>query len=154
MVPLHAGGDRLWRTIQRIRNWSVTVALGVSLVLGAVLGESSLATAQPAGPALDPGFFPATGYRISSPAILEYFQHRGAVRTFGYPVSNEFPLLGRRVQMFQRQVLQLAPDGTVSPADLLTPDVLPVTHIDGLTIPSADPEVMGAAPLSTDPDYP
>ena len=154
MQPLQARGSRLWRAVRRIRDWSLTAAVGVSLVLGGVLAQSSLATAQPVGPALDPGFFPATGYRISSPAILDYFQHRGAVRTFGYPVSNEFPLLGRRVQMFQRQILQLAPDGTVSPADLLTPDVLPATHIDGLTIPSADPEVMGAAPLSTDPDYP
>jgi hypothetical protein len=151
--PLQARGSRLWRAVRRIRNWSLTAAVGVSLVLGGVLAQSSLATAQPVGPALDPGFFPATGYRISSPAILDYFQHRGAVRTFGYPVSNEFPLLGRRVQIFQRQVLQLAPDGTVSPADLLTPDVLPVTHIDGLTIPPADPEVMGAGPLSTDADY-
>ena len=124
MQPLQARGSRLWRAVRRIRDWSLTAAVGVSLVLGGVLAQSSLATAQPVGPALDPGFFPATGYRISSPAILDYFQHRGAVRTFGYPVSNEFPLLGRRVQMFQRQVLQLAPDGTVSPADLLTPQNL------------------------------
>ena len=150
--PLQAGGSRLWRAVRRIRNWSLTAAVGVSLVLGGVLAQSSLATAQP-GPTLDPAFFPATGYRIASPAILDYFQRRGGVRTFGYPVSNEFPLLGRRVQIFQRNVLQLAPDGTVSPADLLTPDVLPVTHIDGLTIPPADPDVMGAAPLPTDPDY-
>src|SRR4030081_1659748 len=100
MVPLHAGGSRIWRTVQRIRNWSVTVALGVSLLLAAVLGQSTLATAQPAGPGMDPGFFPATGYRIGSPAALDYFQHRGGVRTFGYPVSREFPLLGRRVDLF------------------------------------------------------
>jgi hypothetical protein len=151
--PLQAGGGRLWRAVRRIRNWSLTAALGVSLVLGGVLAQSSLATAQPFGPALDPGFFPATGYRITSPAILDYFQQRGGVRTFGYPISNEFPLLGQRVQMFQRNVLQLAADGTVSPADLLTPDVLPVTHIDGLSVPAVDPDVVAAAPLPTDPDY-
>src|ERR671938_1782525 len=113
--PLQARGSRLWRAVRRVRNWPLTAALGVSLVLGGVLAQSSLATAQPAGPALDPGFFPATGYRISSPAILDYFQHRGGVRTFGYPISNEFPLLGRRAQMFQRQLLELAPHGNLSP---------------------------------------
>src|SRR5919201_3314220 len=140
--PLQAGGGRLWRAARRIRNWSLTAALGVSLVLGGVLAQSSLATAQPFGPTLDPGFFPATVYRIASPAILDYFQQRGGVRTFGYPISNEFPLLGQRVQMFQRHMLQLAPDGTVSPADLLAPDVLPVTHIDGLSVPPVDPDVV------------
>src|SRR6202171_4273870 len=133
MVPLQAGGSRLWRALRHVRNWSPSVALGVSLLLGGVLGQSSLATAQPVGPGLDPGFFPATGYRIASPEVLAYFQHRGGVRTFGYPVSNEFPLLGQRVQIFQRQLLQLAPDGTVSTANILDPQILPIKRIDGLS---------------------
>src|SRR5436190_18816109 len=115
MVPLQAGGSRLWRAAQRIRNWSLTGALGVSLVLGGVLGQSSLATAQQTSPAqADPAFFPATGYRIGSPAVLDYFQHRGGVRTFGYPVSNEFPLLGKHVQIFQRQLMEINADGSVA----------------------------------------
>ena len=57
-----------------------------------------LATAQQTSPAqADPAFFLATAYRIGSPAVLDYFQHRGGVRTFGYPVSNEFTLLGKHV---------------------------------------------------------
>ena len=75
------------------------------------------------------------------------------MRTFGYPVSNEFPLLGQRVQIFQRQMLQLAADGTVSTANILDPDVLPISHIDGLSLPSADPELLGAAPLAGSDDY-
>src|SRR5579859_7911094 len=129
----------LWRALKHIRRWSPSLALGVSLILGGVLGQASLATAQPAGPTLDPGFFPATGYRIGSPEILSYFEHRGGVRTFGYPVSNEFPLLGQRVQLFQRQLLELAADGTVSTASILDPQILPITHMDGLTLPPADP---------------
>lgn len=153
MVARHAGGSRLWRAVQRIRNWSLTGALAVSLLLAAVLGQSTLVTAQPASPGLDPGFFPATGYRISSPAVLDYFQHRGGVRTFGYPVSSEFPLLGQRVQLFQRQMLQIGPDGTVSPSNILDADVLPITRIDGLTVPPADPDLLGSAPLPSSPDY-
>jgi hypothetical protein len=153
MVPLQAGGSRLWRAVQHVRTWSPSIALGVSLVLGGVLGQSSLAGAQPVGPALDPGFFPATGYRIASPESLAYFQHRGGVRTFGYPVSNEFPLLGQRVQIFQRQMLQLAADGTVNTVNILDPDVLPITKIDGLSLPPADPELLGAAPIPGSDNY-
>jgi hypothetical protein len=139
--------------VQRIRNRSFTAAMGVSLILGGALGYSSPATAQPTTPGMDPGFFPATGYRIGSPALLNYFQHRGAVRTFGYPVSNEFPLLGRRVQIFQRQMLEIAPDGSVTASNILDPDVLPISGIDGLSLPPAEPEVLGAAPSPADPEY-
>ncbi len=153
MVPLQAGGSRLWRAAGRFRRWSLGGALCISLFLGAVLGQASLATAQQAGPSADPGFFPATGYRISSPAILDYFQHRGGVRTFGYPVSNEFPLLGQRAQLFQRAMLQVGADGSVTPADILSSDFLPITHIDGLSLPPADPDIQASAPTPDQDDY-
>src|SRR5581483_7658235 len=111
---------------RKVRHWSLSGALGISLMLAAVLGQSTLAGAQPAAPGLDPGFFPATGYRISSPALLDYFLHHGGVRVFGYPVSNEFPLLGKRVQVFERQMLQINADSTVHPANILDPGVLPI----------------------------
>src|SRR5690348_10089701 len=122
MVPLHAGGGRLWRAMWRRGHggWSLNGALCVALVLGVILGQASLATAQPASPGLDPAFFPATGYRISSPSVFDYFLHRGGVRTFGYPVSNEFPLLGKRVQLFQRALLEITPDDSVTTADILS----------------------------------
>jgi IPT/TIG domain len=153
MVPLRAGGSRLWRAVRRLRDWSLTIALSVSLLLGGVLGRSSLVTAQPLGPGTDPAFFPATGYRISSPAIFDYFEHHGAVRTFGYPVSSEFPLLGRRVQIFQRHMLEIAPDGTVNAVSVLDPEILPITRIDGLRLPAADPDLLGAAPPSSSPEF-
>ncbi|MCA1644301.1 MAG: IPT/TIG domain-containing protein [Chloroflexi bacterium] len=153
MMPLHAGGSRLGQAVQRIRNWSLTVALGVSLILGAVLGQSTLATAQPVSPSMDPGFFPATGYRIGSPTVLDYFQRHGGVRTFGYPVSSEFPLLGRRVQIFQREMLEIAADGSVTPSSILDPDLLPISHIDGLSLPAADPDLIASAPVPSSPDY-
>src|SRR5581483_3399808 len=60
----------------------------------------------------DPRLFPS-GYRIANDAIYDYFQHRGGERTFGDPVSNVFTLRGIQVQIFQRQVLQIKPDGSV-----------------------------------------
>src|SRR6185437_14800824 len=107
------------RAVQRLKSRSLIGALAISLFVGGVLGQASMVTAQPDTPSVDPAFFPATGYRISSPAVLDFFQHRGGVRTFGYPVSNEFPLLGKRVQLFQRALVELDSDGTVSLANIL-----------------------------------
>src|SRR5438132_2904845 len=153
MGPLKVGGSLLWRAVRRMRHASVGGALGVSLLLGAILAQSSLATAQQVSPGLDPSFFPATGYRISSPALLDYFQHRGGVRTLGYPVSSEFPLLGKRVQLFQRQMLEIETDGNAMPANILDQDVLPITRIDGLNLPPVDPDVVASGPSPDAPDY-
>ncbi len=155
MAPLRVGGSRFWRAVRRAlaKRRPLGGALTVALVLGALLGQSSLATAQPASPGLDPGFFPATGYRITSPAVLDFFQHYGGVRTLGYPVSNEFPLLGKRVQLFQRAMLEIEADGTVNPADILSSTILPITHIDGLSLPPEDPDVVASQPAPDAADY-
>jgi hypothetical protein len=153
MEPLQAGGSRLWRAVGRHQRGPLSSALAIALILGAILGQSSLATAQPATPAQDPGFFSATGYRISSPAMLDYFQHHGGVRTLGYPVSSEFPLLGQRVQLFQRAMLQVDADDNVQAANILSSDILPITHIDGLSLPAEDPDILAAAPSPDAPDY-
>jgi IPT/TIG domain-containing protein len=154
MGPLQAGGSRLWRAAGRSRRAPLTSALALALILAAILGQSSLATAQQTtSPSQDPGFFPATGYRISSPAILDTFQRHGGVRTLGYPVSSEFPLLGQRVQIFQRTVLQEDSDGNVQPLNILSNDILPITHIDGLSLPPDDPDVVAAAPSPDAPEY-
>ncbi len=153
MVPLHRGGRRLWRAVIGVGNWSLLAAVILTLVTGGTLAHSTLATAQSLGTAQDPSFFPATGYRISSPAILNYFLHHGGARTLGYPVSNDFPLMGKRVQLFQRQMLEVRPDGSVGAANILDPQILPVTHIDGLNLPAVDPDLVGAAPPLNSPEY-
>ncbi|MCA1645334.1 MAG: hypothetical protein LC797_07660 [Chloroflexi bacterium] len=61
----------------------------------------------------DARLFQQTGYRIGEDAFWDYFRVRGGVRSFGYPVSNVFTLFGMKVQIFQRQILQLRPDGGV-----------------------------------------
>jgi hypothetical protein len=90
-------------------------------------------------------FFPETGYAVIDDRIWDYFNSRGGVATFGYPSSNVFTLLGFPVQIFQRHVLQVAPDG-VRPMNLLDPDVLPVNQINFATFPAHDPAVATAAP--------
>jgi hypothetical protein len=73
------------------------------------------------------------------------------VPTFGYPISNEFYLLGTRVQLFQRGAMQLAPDGGVRLLNLL--ELLPMRQVNFSTLPTADPVLQGQAPPLSAPDY-
>src|SRR5689334_8875797 len=87
----------------------------------------------------DPRFFSQTGYRVDMDAFWSFFQSRGGVRTFGYPVSRAFKLDGFQVQIFQRVVVQLRPDGTVATLNLLDAGVLPYTRVNGSLFPAPDP---------------
>src|SRR5919197_2309408 len=101
----------------------------------------------------DPRFFSQTGFRIDNDTFWNFFQRRGGVRTFGYPVSSKFMLLGFTVQIFQREVMQLQPDGGVQTLNLLDEGLLPYTRINGSTFPAPDPAVVSQPPPVSDPDY-
>lgn len=117
------------------------------------------ATPQPApDPAPQPTpdearFFQQTGYRIGEDAFWSYFNVRGGLRSFGYPVSNVFTLFGMKVQIFQRQVLQLRPDGGVQMMNLLDDGLLPYTRMNGSTFPGPDPAVLTRSPKPEAPTY-
>jgi N-acetylmuramoyl-L-alanine amidase len=101
----------------------------------------------------DPRTFTQTGYRIAEDAFWNYFQMRGGLRSFGYPVSNTFYLYGTRVQIFQRQIMQLRPDGSAQTMNILDDGLLPYTHMNGSTFPAPDPSVIAQSPKPDDPDY-
>src|SRR6266508_1148031 len=98
-------------------------------------------------------FFPETGFRLGNEQFADYFRKRGGLRTFGYPVSRAFLFLGTQVQFFQRQIIQLRPDGSVATLNILDADLMPYTRINGSTFPAADPAVIGGAPSPAAPDY-
>lgn len=98
-------------------------------------------------------YFPETGFAITNPAMQDYFIKRGGLRTFGYPVSREFLLLGFRTQFFQRQVMQQNPDGSVVTVNILDPEYMPYTEINGSRFPAPDPGLMQSAPNGNDPEY-
>ena len=126
--------------------------------------QSQPAQAQPSPPPSSPApptsavpqdarFFSQTGYRIGEDAFWNYFQVRGGVRSFGYPVSNVFQLYGMKVQIFQRQILQLRPDGGVQTMNVLDEGLLPYTRMNGSTFPAPDPAVITQSPRPDAPDY-
>ncbi|MDQ6672493.1 MAG: hypothetical protein M3069_17420 [Chloroflexota bacterium] len=101
----------------------------------------------------DPRFFSQTSFRVDNDAFWDFFQHRGSVRTFGYPVSRVFKLDGFPVQIFQREVMQLWPDGSVHTLNLLDAGLLPYTKINGSTFPAPDPNVINLTPSASDAAY-
>ena len=113
------------------------------------------AAAQPpqAPAAVDARYFAQTGYRIGEDAFWNYFQVRGGVRSFGYPVSSVFLLYGMKIQIFQRQILQLRPDGGVQTMNVLDEGLLPYTRMNGSTFPAPDPAVISQSPKPDAADY-
>src|SRR6185503_17830718 len=70
-----------------------------------------------------------------------------------YPVSNTFTLFGMKVQIFQRQVLQLRPDGGVQTMNLLDDGLMPYSKMNGSTFPAPDPAVINQSPRPDQSNY-
>jgi hypothetical protein len=121
------------------------------LAIALILVATSLAPMQ-AQAQQDARFFAQTGYRVDNDAIWNYFQGRGGIDTFGYPVSRTFQFQGFNVQVFQRHVLQSF-NAQARPLNLLDPELMPVTRINQSVFPPHDPAVAGAAPLPDAPNY-
>lgn len=122
----------------------------ISVVLLAVLLFANLGQASAAS---DPRFFSQTSYRIDNDSFWSYFQYRGGVNNFGYPVSRTFKFLGSTVQIFQRRILQLNADGSVGQLNLLDSAYMPYTSFNGATVPGSDPNLIKTAPTVGSPNY-
>jgi hypothetical protein len=109
----------------------------------------------PVAPAMahDERYFEQTHFRIDDDGIWSYFNARGRVAVFGYPVSRPFVLLGCRVQIFQRQVAQSCAGHDASLMNLLDPDVFPYDHVNGSVLPPADLSLKAETPAVASPDY-
>jgi streptogramin lyase len=121
------------------------------------------ATAMPIGvpspvptpvPALhDARYFNATGFRIDNDVFWDYFNRRGGINSFGYPVSRTFTFLGFTTQFFQRAIVQLGPGGAARTMNMLDPGLMPYTKINGSTFPAPDADLAMLAPVSGTADY-
>ncbi len=101
----------------------------------------------------DSRYFSETGFRIDDDAIWTYFQARGRVPVFGFPVSRSFVLLGCRVQIFQRQVAQSCAGGGVALMNLLDPDIFPYDRVNGSALPPPDAAMKAETPAVSSPGY-
>lgn len=130
-----------------------TVLLTVASFAPAV-ASPAIAPAAVAADAPDPRFFPQTGFRIDNDKFFDYFQKRGGVNQFGFPISRTFHFLGKTVQFFQRRVLQINPDGGVGQLNLLdSGGLMPFTTFNFATFPPVDPNLIKQAPAVGSPNY-
>jgi hypothetical protein len=155
----YSDSSRTWRRPSGSR---VAGALGAMLLVGTALLSSSPVGAQQAvtqqavtgqrSATTSAAPLDNVTFNVVRPAFATYYQQHGGARTFGTPLSNDFQLLGLRVQILQNQVLQQHPDGSITAMDLLN-RALPLAHADGYTYPTADPDMSAAVPSLTSPTY-
>ncbi len=124
-------------------------ALSALLLIGGSLAQWSPVGAQTMPTTLQTAVTgptaPDSGFTVVQPTMRTYYQQHGGVRTLGKPLSQDFQLVGRRVQIFEQQVLEQRQDGSVHGLDLLS-DALPLTHAAGETFPTADPDMLAGTP--------
>ncbi|HLZ29692.1 MAG TPA: hypothetical protein VKV73_20425 [Chloroflexota bacterium] len=100
----------------------------------------------------DAQYYLQTGYRVDDQAV-SFFQSRGAVDTFGYPISRLFTFLGCPVQMYQRLIIQLCPGAGPQLINLLDPDIFPYTRVNGSVFPTPDDSLKQRTPAVGTPEY-
>jgi hypothetical protein len=100
----------------------------------------------------DAQYYLQTGFRVDDQAV-SFFQSRGAVDTFGYPISRLFTFLGCPVQMYQRLIIQLCPGAGPQLINLLDPDIFPDTRVNGSVFPTPDDALKARTPAVGSADY-
>lgn len=98
----------------------------------------------------DNRYFPLTGFRIDNDTIWDYFNRRGGIRTFGYPISRTFLFQGLQVQFFQRRIVEIGPNGSARLLNVLDPGLMPYTSFNFATFPAFDSALVATAPNPTD----
>ena len=105
---------------------------------------------QPSSAPHDNRYFSQTGFRIDNDTVWDYFNRRGGLATFGYPVSRTFLFQGFPVQFFQRRIVQIGPNGQARLLNVLDADYLPYTSLNNATIPAIDSDLVTTAPNPSD----
>lgn len=133
---------------------SLSTIAGTARAIVVVLSVlASLVVAVVPASAQNSRFFSETGFSVSNDRFWDFFQRRGGLRTFGYPVSREFVLDGFTVQIFQRKVMQLQPNGSVALLNLLDTAYMPFTRFNNSVVPPPDPRLTEITPSPSDPAY-
>jgi hypothetical protein len=108
--PVMEGGF-LVQYFQRARmEWHPDVSQVELTLLGSMLTQGrTFATVPATASTQDLQYFPQTGHTVHH-AFLQYFNARGGLDLFGYPISEETVEDGFRVQYFQRARLEWHPE--------------------------------------------
>ena len=153
-MPLPAGGSRFWRALQRIRNWSLTVALGVSLLVGGVArplvaGDGSARQARSRTRLLPGHRLPhRLARRCSTTSSTAAACARSAI-----PCRTSSRCSASACRSSSARCSSSTPTARSARPPSSIPTCCPSRHIDGLSLPAADPDLLGAAPTVGSADY-
>jgi hypothetical protein len=86
-------------------------------LLGVELGYATAPVAAPTSAAELRWYFPATGHLVAG-SFRSYWQTRGGLLLFGYPISEVVTENGRQVQYFERARLELHPELAGTPYEV------------------------------------
>jgi hypothetical protein len=101
----------------------------------------------------DGQYFMETNFRVSD-TFWSFFQSRGAVETFGFPVSRQFGFLGCQVQIFQRLITQQCANSTaIALINMLDPEIFPYTVVNSSVFPGSDDSIKAKTPVPGSPGY-
>ena len=123
---------------RRLSAWASSFAIAALL---AATTAGSLSADEHAPP-----FFEETGFGVWNAEVRAYFESRGGLKTFGFPISNVFTLYGFEVQLFQRQGIQIGPNGSPRGLNILQAPYLDYRRFGGLTIPAVNHGLASSAP--------
>jgi hypothetical protein len=119
---------------------------------GTAVATATPVVQQAPSVAHDAQYYAQTGFRVDD-QMVGFFQSRGAVDTFGYPVSRVFTFLGCPVQMFQRLIIQMCAGQGPALINLLDPEIFPYTRVNGSVFPSPDDQLKAQTPAVGTPEY-
>jgi hypothetical protein len=137
-----------------MRNHSVSirrfVARGI-LALGVAVAivTPGLALAQD-----DPPACADSSFSIADDSVRTFFDQHGGTSTFGAPISREFVMTGRTVQLFDNAAVEIQSDGFVQVLDMTGAGLVPFAQLNGLTVPIPDPALAFVAPSPDQANYP
>jgi hypothetical protein len=92
-------------------------------------------------------------FPIDNDTIWDFYTHRGGLAMFGCAISRTFQLQGFTVQFFQRRLVQLDEHGHARLLNVLDPEYLPYTRINGSTFPEVDDQLKARTPRVDSPEY-
>ena len=92
-------------------------------------------------------------FPIANDTIWDFYTHRGGLAMFGCAISRTFQFQGFTVQFFQRRLVQLDEQGHARLLNVLDPEFLPYTRINGSNFPEVDEQLKVRTPPVGAPEY-
>jgi hypothetical protein len=99
--------------------------------------------------------YTCTGSRfpIVDDRVWAYYSSRGGLNTFGCPITRLFLFRGLPAQFFERRIIQLDEQSQPRLLNVLDPDLLPYTPLNGINYPPVDPSMKLRTPQLTSETY-